>query len=927
MEYEDFDEADAALMAFFAEEEGRASSGSSELDHYKFIQGKDLTALYESGMMKSVHMQVQENAKIPNLSMTIDRTNHTTGSSSTRTWSPPTTEKFLQSSQRESAALNYSVAGELAKATSAATPLFASNSNASSLLDNNHQASCFPTTKPISTSMENINNNKDAIFDANNNFIQEKTLPVQQQQPQQHVTTPAAPAPVSTTIISTAQQSQYLVPTSDHQQQHQTHLTYPYFNSASGFSPYSFVPVMILPTGSGMQTTASTQSHTMPSITYVAVPNNAQQQHPFSNPMFQQAATATTAQHHPDTTQHSLFSTSSMQQITTSPPKQQQQHAIVSQLTQEESPSTVAQSPSWVTTLATTPTSFPSSAASGSLERVNPEVVTKHASTSNTASTSTPFRSDSNVTTRHNQFGFGNNHIVPSVPIPPYVQQQVLRHHQNISTTTGATAVPPNSPSIVGTPNDNTNTIETANNTVAYERKKQKAKTSRVLLNDSIDRLSVAIQVAKTQSRKRISEEFQKNTNKTMLVCEEIANSAVKHDRPSFIGIAATMVQALNDQCEALLEEVRTLKKEKQNLPEEAVSCPEACALAAAAAAAVGTSADFMIEESTTSSSLLLSPQQKKRMRISSSEDVQLLRRAEERNDGDSLGCSFSSLLPHEPVRMLLALFLDPISLGRCRTVCQSWHAMEELTSDVTWHNLCIRRFGKEQIQSWMSSMQEPRTKMQLYRDMSVANVPPFCFDVANYSGNPTTNNVKLGDAKCDGVSAWASMMSRSNGETLRSVKQPGEVFSAIPVVELRIVVQNTGIQSTVSIPADQSVTVDVSTRRRLEELAEITSDERLTKQILYSSSPKQEEGEEEMYRLSLFDSVVLVVYIHAKGCCTTSKFLQKANFTKLLVQANSKTWAVVMPFSNTTSDSKNSNEPSTTTTLSIQKKRGVEKI
>ena len=100
MEYEDFDEADAALMAFFAEEEGRATSGSSELDHYKFIQGKDLTALYESGMMKSVHMQVQENAKIPNLSMTIDRTNHTAGSSSTRTWSPPTTEKFLQSSQR-----------------------------------------------------------------------------------------------------------------------------------------------------------------------------------------------------------------------------------------------------------------------------------------------------------------------------------------------------------------------------------------------------------------------------------------------------------------------------------------------------------------------------------------------------------------------------------------------------------------------------------------------------------------------------------------------------------------------------------------------------------------------------------------------------------------------------------------------------------
>jgi len=87
------------------------------------------------------------------------------------------------------------------------------------------------------------------------------------------------------------------------------------------------------------------------------------------------------------------------------------------------------------------------------------KVVTKHVSTSDTANTtSTPFRSDSNVTTRHNQFGFGNNHIVPSVPIPPFVQQQVVRH-QNVSTTTGATVVPPKSPSIVGTPNNNTNTI------------------------------------------------------------------------------------------------------------------------------------------------------------------------------------------------------------------------------------------------------------------------------------------------------------------------------------------------------------------------------------------------------------------------------------------------------------------------------------
>ena len=528
---------------------------------------------------------------------------------------------------------------------------------------------------------------------------------------------------------------------------------------------------------------------------------------------------------------------------------------------------------------------------------------------------------------------------MPSVPIPPHVQQ-VLQQRQKQGVVDSGSSVASSTdfggekPMTASSPN-----------LVAYERKKQKAKAGRVQLNEAIERLSVAINVAGSQARKRVdafsSMLSDPNTAKTMLACEAAASAAKKYDRPSFIGAAAAVVQALNDQCEALVNEVRILKDRATQIasvqadplsfnsnvsfgsPYIAASRPSAGApqpLTMASGSAVMSGfgeASMQLQSQPQSQPLLLSPSPSEHrnqgmsiVEHQSSSQVQKKQRLSYSSIDTEFNIAtasptnrFACLLAQDPVLKLIGLFLDPISLTRCRCVCHAWNAIEEFTSDGTWKNLCIKRFGEEKVSLWEEKFPAfNMSSMRLYREMSASNVQPLC---------AAEGNVKLGEAKADGVSAWASMMSRSNGETLRSVKRVpttkngsgGEVeFSAMPLVEIRIVVQNTGIHSSITIP-DQSVTVDASTRRRHEELAEITSDDRFVKEILtLDGNPvclgsAQSEGVDEIFRLRLFDAAVLLVHIHARGCCTTSKFLKKTHFSKLLVKANGKTWPVVIPF------------------------------
>jgi len=512
------------------------------------------------------------------------------------------------------------------------------------------------------------------------------------------------------------------------------------------------------------------------------------------------------------------------------------------------------------------------------------------------------------MASRKSQFGFGGNHVVPSVPLPPNVQQAMQKYNaakkrtaiSTATSTSSATKVQrTSSPQIVAPTNGN----------FAYERKKLKAKQSRVLLNESIDRLSLAMNVAGQQSHHRLCHLsclfHHDNTKNAMSECEAVSANAKKYERPSFIASAAAMVQALNDQCEALVQEVRYLKdhlcppytssqtlseNQKNDTTELPPMFPD-----------VSKNDSISTIHCQSKAPPTLSPSNPEQCCFSESSPGITIQNTYERSgfyeSVDKQG-NMTFLMSNGPVLASIVSFLDPKSICRCMHVCRTWAAIEIFRADNLWSNLCISRFGEEQMNVWQLKHSESiLNKMQLYRAMNEANVAP----VTKAEGN-----LHLGETRLQGISAWASMTARSNGETLRSVKTQtdgkGEVFNTLPVVELRIMVQNTGIETAIVVP-EQPIVVDASTRRRREEYMEISSDDRLKKQTMpVHGSPETlassslESSYEEKFRLHLFDAVILIVHIHVKGCCTTAKFLKKANFTKLLVSTNGATRPMVIP-------------------------------
>jgi hypothetical protein len=252
---------------------------------------------------------------------------------------------------------------------------------------------------------------------------------------------------------------------------------------------------------------------------------------------------------------------------------------------------------------------------------------------------------------------------------------------------------------------------------------------------------------------------------------------------------------------------------------------------------------------------------------------------------------------------------LDPVSLSRCPCVSRRWRDMDVFDNDDSWLNVAVKRFGFYNVRQWTEKLEDSEggkqvTKKALYRSMNAANVMPHI---------QQEGVSLLGDAKIPGrISGWVFMVERSNGETLRSVKrEPGSsgpgtgAYQSRPVVELRIVMQNTGMGNNPIVIKNQNVAVDISTRRSGGELKEIHWDERFSKVIknldgtVCEPPTKQSKYDVhgELCHLGLFEAVILEVHINARGCSTTSKFQQRSNFTKLLVCLDSTTVPMVVPF------------------------------
>jgi len=257
-----------------------------------------------------------------------------------------------------------------------------------------------------------------------------------------------------------------------------------------------------------------------------------------------------------------------------------------------------------------------------------------------------------------------------------------------------------------------------------------------------------------------------------------------------------------------------------------------------------------------------------------------------------------------------VAKMLDPISLCHCPSVSKFWKELPVFQDEDTWLNLAAKRFGYYNVRQWSEKYEDGESggkkisNKMLYKQMNAANVMP------HFSQEGVS---LLGDARIPGrVSGWVFIVERSNGETLRSVKrEPGTTlpgngsYQSRPVVELRIVVQNTGMANQPVVLKDQLVPVDVSTRRSGGELQEISWDDRFKKVVRnldgtirkVPSVSSNRDLNAELCRLNLFETAVFEVHINARGCSTTSKFQQRSNFTKLLVSLDGTTVPMVIPF------------------------------
>ena len=530
------------------------------------------------------------------------------------------------------------------------------------------------------------------------------------------------------------------------------------------------------------------------------------------------------------------------------------------------------------------------------------------------------------ATKMRSQFGFGGNHRVPSVPQPPLVKT-VIKAPIGVVWKKSTAPIVPGTKNVIQTPSSaNTSATQVTAETSSYERKKQRAKDARVKLNESIERLAISINLAGTQSKERIktqkgwsnistkalpTETISSNlikpvvtsgsSNSALSIMEQVskaADEAKKWDRPSFVGTSAAMIQLLNSECEALMREIVKLKKEKMemmNSPHGSCTCgkrkkgdprPHSNS--------VSDSGSFdeadKIDESNSN------PRKRRRM------------------DDTEQETNIFAIFQVGQVTRIISQYLDPRSLGRALSVSTSWRfRLSYFRNDDIWSQLCYARFGSIRVREWQDQLIESQviskkyhphdvpTKckmLQLYKQMNFANARPKC----RYEGD-----LPLGSGRINNlVSGWASLVDRSNGETKRSVMTQDSSgamkYSSLPVVELRILVQNTGMACGRIFIPEQILSIDASTKRsRGSEMFEVTTDERFKKRLLNIDGTERKEkilntiGPKNITQLKLYESVLISAFIHVSDCPTMSKVKSKANYVKVLVNIRGTTYPLIM--------------------------------
>ena len=536
------------------------------------------------------------------------------------------------------------------------------------------------------------------------------------------------------------------------------------------------------------------------------------------------------------------------------------------------------------------------------------------------------------ATTQRSKFGFGGNHKVPSVPAPPPSRTSAVGARVSQPSRTNAVGArvppPPSKPPHGMLPRVPPHVLpplpkaipKDVGSTIAYERKKQRAKDARVRLNDAIEELAVAIDLAGAQSKERFNfitndgnlpnatpvsaaggdTAALKQNHLATLMSNTIkeASSAKKWDRPSFVALSATMLVSLNAQCEGLMKEVARLRSATNNkMNNDTVPSCVQLSPSSGESNSDATSRNFVNSSESNSSE----PAAKK---VKSDSPASICALAQEEQRRREIIRNYTDT---PKLVQRVASFLDPTSLCRCLCVTKSWSKLDIFQDQNLWLNLCVKRFGTSAVRKWHDFEEDEDDKqksaspnLDLYCRMAKRNVKP---------PSSLEGPLFMGGSSLDGlVSGWVSLMERSNGETSRSVmlnqgNGGKQSYGPIPVIELRILLQNTGFSDgVISIPVQQ-FTIDASTRRKGEKMMELCSDERFKKRVLHIEKKSAEVTSQskslgqDMCSLGLFEFAVLSVHIHARGCSTTAKFCNRAKKIQLLVSINGTTRPLVIPF------------------------------
>jgi len=303
------------------------------------------------------------------------------------------------------------------------------------------------------------------------------------------------------------------------------------------------------------------------------------------------------------------------------------------------------------------------------------------------------------ATAQRSQFGFGGDHKVPSVPAPPPVRPGAP-----------SARLPPPRPGLIGKPPYGMvprapphmlpplpkAMPKDVGSTIAYERKKLRAKDARIRLNDAIEELAVAIDLVGAQSKERFnyltgngnlsggSAVTIAGSNPTVFKQNHLANlmnntikeasSAKKWDRPSFVALSATMLMSLNAQCEGLMKEVARLKGAAIN--------EEMCVQLSPSSGGSNSVADLQRDFGISNESNSCEPAAKK-AKLDSPATICALAEDEQRRC-DAIG----NVTGTSKLVQRIASFLDPSSLCRCLCVAKSWSKQNIFQDQDLWLNL-----------------------------------------------------------------------------------------------------------------------------------------------------------------------------------------------------------------------------------------------